>query len=173
MNMCQYSQSHVGWHFRKLKARTSLLPRVSDWRRWSFELWALSFEFWVLKQQSKVSLQVGLAVLGMVYDVITNMVSSWIWCHHEYGVVMNMVLSWICATHPKWDWLYMCIVQGIHVYKWVTDLVQLWCVSLAQYTANPTWGACIQVSNRPCTTMVSSWICASTCVVRIYVCSAG
>ena len=43
-----YSQSHVGWHFRKLKARTSLLPRFSEKRRWSFELWAL-------KQHSKMS----------------------------------------------------------------------------------------------------------------------
>ena len=42
-----YSQSHLGWHFRmlfqssKLKAWTSLLPRFSEKRRSSFELWAL------------------------------------------------------------------------------------------------------------------------------------
>ena len=38
----QYSQSHLGWHFRKLKAqkaRTSLLPRFIDKRHSS--LWAL------------------------------------------------------------------------------------------------------------------------------------
>jgi len=39
----------------KLKARTSLLPRLSEKRRWSFDLWAL-------KQHSKMSPQVGLAV---------------------------------------------------------------------------------------------------------------
>jgi len=37
----KYSQSHLGWHFQKLKARTSLLPRFSEKRRSSFELWAL------------------------------------------------------------------------------------------------------------------------------------
>ena len=43
----QYSQSHLGWHFRKLKAqkaRTSLLPRFSE--KSHSCLWALSFELW-------------------------------------------------------------------------------------------------------------------------------
>jgi len=42
----------------KLKARTSLLPRFSKKRRWSFELRELR----ALKQHSKMSPQVGLAV---------------------------------------------------------------------------------------------------------------
>jgi len=33
-----YSQSHLGCHFRKLKARTSLLPRCDGKRHSSFEL---------------------------------------------------------------------------------------------------------------------------------------
>jgi len=53
-----YSQSNSGCHFRKLKARTSLLKRFErfDERRRS------SFELWALKQRSKMSPQVGLAV---------------------------------------------------------------------------------------------------------------
>ena len=53
-----YSQSHLGWHFRKLfqssklKARTSLFTETLQKRRSSFELWAL-------KQHSKMSPQVG------------------------------------------------------------------------------------------------------------------
>jgi len=58
-----YSQSHLGWHFRKLKAQSSnvsfatfrVLPLFSQKRRSSFELWAL-------KQHAKMSPQVGLAV---------------------------------------------------------------------------------------------------------------
>ena len=57
-----YSQSHLGWHFQKLKAqssklkgRMSLLPRFIEKRR-------SSFEFWALKQHSKMSPQVELAV---------------------------------------------------------------------------------------------------------------
>jgi len=47
MNASCYSLSHLGWHFRmlfqssKLTARTSLLPRCSEKRRSSCELWAL------------------------------------------------------------------------------------------------------------------------------------
>ena len=58
---CRYNQSQVGWHFRKLfqswklRARTSLLPRFSEKRRSSFELWAL-------KELSKISSHLGLAV---------------------------------------------------------------------------------------------------------------
>ena len=49
-NVYEYSQSHVGWHFRKLfrssklKAWTSLFTETWQKRRSSFELWALSFE---------------------------------------------------------------------------------------------------------------------------------
>ena len=56
-----YSQSHLEWHFRmlfqnsKLKARTSLLPRFSEKSRSSYELWAL-------KELSKTSPHLGLAV---------------------------------------------------------------------------------------------------------------
>jgi len=56
-----YSQSHLGWHFRKLfqssklKARTSLFTETLQKRRSSFELWAL-------KQHSKMSPQLGSAV---------------------------------------------------------------------------------------------------------------
>jgi len=40
-SLFMYSQSRLGWHFwmLKIKARTSLLPRFSENRRWSFELW--------------------------------------------------------------------------------------------------------------------------------------
>ena len=54
----KYSQSHVGWNFRKLfqssklKDRTSLLLRFREKRRSSFELWAL-------KEFSKMSPHVG------------------------------------------------------------------------------------------------------------------
>jgi len=57
-----YSQSHLGWHFRelfkssKLKARKALFTEMWQKRRSSFELWAL-------KEHSKISHQVGLAVM--------------------------------------------------------------------------------------------------------------
>jgi len=57
-----YSQSHVGWHFQKLfqssklKAQTSLFTESWQKRCSSFELWAL-------KQHSKMSPQVGSAVV--------------------------------------------------------------------------------------------------------------
>jgi len=46
IDICMYSQSHLGWHFRimfqssKLKARTCLFTET--WQKWrsSFELWA-------------------------------------------------------------------------------------------------------------------------------------
>jgi len=53
----RYSQSHLGVILErsKLKARTSFLPRFSENRH-------ASFEIWTLKQHSKMSPQVGLAV---------------------------------------------------------------------------------------------------------------
>jgi len=58
----------------KLKARTSLLPRFSEKRRWSFELWAL-------KQHSKMSPQVGLAV-ALVSLLREMRASHERWEHH-------------------------------------------------------------------------------------------
>jgi len=49
----------------KLKARTSRLPRFSEKRRSNFELWAL-------KQHSKMSPQVGLAVLAMHFNALQH-----------------------------------------------------------------------------------------------------
>jgi len=52
-----YSQSHFGWHFRKLKAPSyNVSFPMSKWKE--------KFEFWpVLKQHSKMSPQVGMTVL--------------------------------------------------------------------------------------------------------------
>jgi len=52
-----YSQSHFGWHFRKLKAQSyNVSFPMSKWKE--------KFEFWpVLKQHSKMSPQVGMTVL--------------------------------------------------------------------------------------------------------------
>jgi len=54
----------------KLKARTSLLPRFSEKRRSSFELWALN-------QQSKMSPQVGLAVHTQTR--VLCLYQRWLW----------------------------------------------------------------------------------------------
>ena len=62
--VCIHAYTHIyipyllGMESSKLKARTSLLPRFSEKRRSSFELWAL-------KQHSKMSPQVGLAVFTL------------------------------------------------------------------------------------------------------------
>jgi len=59
---CYSSWFHLGWHFwmlfrsSKFQALTSHWPRFSEQRRLSFELWAL-------KELSRMSPQVGLAVL--------------------------------------------------------------------------------------------------------------
>jgi len=39
-----YSQSHLGWHFRKLKAQSSYVSFATFQCKETFELWALSFE---------------------------------------------------------------------------------------------------------------------------------
>jgi len=39
-----YSQSHLGWHFRKLKAQSSKVSFATFQWKETFELWALSFE---------------------------------------------------------------------------------------------------------------------------------
>ena len=39
-----YSQSHLGWHFRKLKAQSSNVTFATFQWKETFELWALSFE---------------------------------------------------------------------------------------------------------------------------------
>ena len=39
-----YSQSHLGWHFRKLKAQSSNVSFATFQWNETFELWALSFE---------------------------------------------------------------------------------------------------------------------------------
>jgi len=39
-----YSQSHLGWHFRKLKAQSSNVSFATFQWKETFELWALSFE---------------------------------------------------------------------------------------------------------------------------------
>jgi len=42
--MMWYSQSYLGWHFRKLKAQSSNVSFATFQRKETFELWALSFE---------------------------------------------------------------------------------------------------------------------------------
>ena len=43
-NSYSYSQSHLGWHFRKLKAQSSNVSFATFQWKETFELWALSFE---------------------------------------------------------------------------------------------------------------------------------
>ena len=42
--ICTYSQSHLGWHFRKFKAQSSNVSFATFLWKQTFELWALSFE---------------------------------------------------------------------------------------------------------------------------------
>ena len=99
----------------KLKARTSLLPRFSEKRRSSFELWAL-------KQRSKMSPQVGLAVSLFIYETISR---------YEYiSVHMNRYLYsyisiqiWIdIAIHIS---LFICIDISIHIYSYISIHISL------------------------------------------------
>ena len=55
-----YSQSHLRWHFRKLKAQSSNVSVAT------FQ-WKETFELWSLNQQSRMSPQVGLAVRIYAY----------------------------------------------------------------------------------------------------------
>jgi len=67
--LLMYSRSHLGRHLRilfqrsKLKARTYLLHRFSEKRHSIFELWAL-------KELSKMSPQVGLAVMISIFIIM-------------------------------------------------------------------------------------------------------
>jgi len=92
-----YSRSHLGWNFwmlfqsAKLKARMPPLPRFSEKRRSSFELWAL-------KELSKMSPQVGSAVL-CIND-----------CKHWTVCVIHIIFG---NSLPKkahqYEWTHMCV----------------------------------------------------------------
>jgi len=93
-----YSQSHLGCHFRKLKARTSLLPRFNEKRRSSFELGDL-------KQHSKMSPQVGLAVPA------TCDVCGCVGIH-----VCIYVCMFVCIYVCLYVCMFVCMYVCMHVF---------------------------------------------------------
>jgi len=114
MSFIIYSRSRLGWHFRmlfqssKLKARTSLLPRFSEKRRSSSELWAL-------KQHSKMSPQVGLAVLWMIYYECVNVYYEW------HITNAWMYVTFIVHSHDTTDtsrhwYIYYERVNACHIH---------------------------------------------------------
>ena len=117
----RYSQSHVGWHFGKLKAQSSNVSFAT------FQ-WKQTFELWALKELSKMSPQVGLAVydVGDVCDVhVKNVMCVYqvfdVYVQHDVfmsGVGLihtwhdlsgNMIdsfiyVTWLIRLHMWHDW---------------------------------------------------------------------
>ena len=63
-----YSQSHLGWHFRKLKAQSSNVSFATFQWKETFELWASSFE-----TAFENAPQVGSAVLLFLWSTCDNL----------------------------------------------------------------------------------------------------
>ena len=131
---CRYSKSHLGWHFRmlfqksKLKARTSLLPRFSEKRSSNFELWAL-------KELSKMSPQVGLAVhMCMWYTYICIYIHLYIstlcdvcFQHLWHGISRNAVPKMLKTNVAQ------CIYIQMNIYTYICVSYTHLCVHICFY----------------------------------------
>ena len=149
---CMYSQSHLGCHFEssKLKAQTSLLPRFSEKRRSSFELWAL-------KQHSKMSPQVGLAVP--------------VHCTHvQYTCTPTLyTCKWYMWFNTH---MYTLHVHWLHTYMYVIHVTQHTCTlymspyTYVQYTCTRFCQVEMKNPTRLSNKTNNAWSCAENQILE-------
>jgi len=116
----RYSQSHLGRHFRKLKAQSS---NVS----FSTFQWKETFELWALKQHSKIWPRVGLAVhystLFFMYNTLHSLLLciTWFILHVQCITffilhVQHITFFVIVGTQVHYIIYYSCTIYYIIYY---------------------------------------------------------
>jgi len=90
-----YSQSQLGWHFRKLKAQSSNVSFATFQWKETFDLWALCFE--------TAFENVTPSGIGSTYVHINDMSHIWI-CHIAYIYELVILIHKICT----YVWISTC-----------------------------------------------------------------
>jgi len=106
-----YSQSHLGWHFRKLKAQSSNDSFVTFQWKEMLELWALSFE---TAFENVTPSGIGCICTGGM---------SRVWCH----MWMSHVICIQSMPRVTYEWVMSYVQEACHVYnvtyEWVVCLL--------------------------------------------------
>ena len=126
MYIYTYSQSHLGWHFRKLKAPSLNVSFATFQWKETFELWALSFE---TPFENVTPSGIGCTYMNTcTYDGVTICVMNGLrtlcdtyTCIHKWVTDIYIEMSDLLRIHESRIHAY---VYYTYTYEWVTNFVR-------------------------------------------------